>query len=228
MYGSDWGPLSSALNGLDLNGHGGGRWQFNDGEDGYSDSEVSSIGTMGELGDDARLGEDRERESEEEDDDDGEGGGGAGDDEDFSRGETEGKDEEEDGKVDENTNNWEVSRLVLFFPFDSKSRRVFSVSLTLSSLSSSSLSLSLSSPFFPLLPLLPCSITAHVPNNAPSHASLANRSPTSFLLRWFPSSTRHARERSRWSSVGRDGSRGRGGDGSCTEGSWWDGRRRSR
>ncbi|KAL7412030.1 hypothetical protein BDY24DRAFT_394393 [Mrakia frigida] len=104
MYGSDWGPLSSALNGLDLNGH--GRWHFNEGDDGY-DSEVSSIGTMGELGEDARLGEDRERESEEGDDDEEGDDGEPGEDEDFSRGESEGKDEEEDGKVDENTNNWE-------------------------------------------------------------------------------------------------------------------------
>ena len=212
MYGSDWGPLSSALNGLDLNGHGGGRWQFNDGDDAYSESEVSSIGTMGELGEDARLGEDRERvcEEDDEDEDDEEDGGGDGDDEDFSRGETEGKDDEEDGKVDENTNNWEVS--LLSFSLNSRSRAEvastrFPFADFLFSPSCTSLSLpNLLSFFLLLFDFFPS--TAHVTNNPSSHASFANRSPSSFLLRRVASSSCHARKRSRRSSVGRDGSRG--------------------
>lgn len=102
-FGSDWGPLASSLNGLDIHGH--GRWSFDDrsdeGEFTDGESVVSSIGTIGELGEDARLGDDEAVEDEEE--------GEVGDGEDFERA-GEGRDEEaEKNGEDENKNNWEVS-----------------------------------------------------------------------------------------------------------------------
>lgn len=109
MFGSDWGPLSSTLNGLDLNGGQHGRWSFDDGDESEMGSDVSSIATMGELGEDARLRAELSSEDEDGDEDEEERRDQDGEDEDFSRGEEE-EGKEGNGKVDENTNNWVVSR----------------------------------------------------------------------------------------------------------------------
>lgn len=98
---SGWGPLSHALAGLNLEGGGSmghslDGWRFLDGE--FSDSE-SSIGSIGELGDDARFGS---GDNASEEDEDGEDRG-------------EGEDDGGEAGTDENVNNWEVSDSEVLF-----------------------------------------------------------------------------------------------------------------